>query len=186
MRRVDVHLRCLPEQVHVHAGGPGVSSHVVQGLLSDAVERFGHCCRQQRVVALHLQVDQEVFPCAEEQRVIVQRGGQPLLAQWGGAQVFDEPGHLPLGGLGRRLHLAHHLGQVVRHIWQRVEAGADAAGCHGQAEEVLLDAVVQLAGQPIALFDHGQGAHLIGESGVAFAQRVQILLVLFEVLGQQV
>ena len=47
-----------------------------------------------------------------------------------------------LGSLGGRLHLTHHLGQVVRRILQRVEAGADGAGRHRQTKEVLLDAIV--------------------------------------------
>jgi len=51
---------------------------------------------------------------------------------------------------------------------------------------VLLDAVVQLAGQAISLLDHRQGAHLIGEARVALPQLVQVLLVFFQMLGQEV
>lgn len=97
-------------QVHVHPGGPGVSGHVVQRLLSHAVQRLGHRGRQERVVALHVQVDQDVLLCAEEQRVIVERRRQPLLLERSGPQVLDQAGHLTLSGLGRRLNLVHHFG----------------------------------------------------------------------------
>ena len=127
-----------------------------------------------------------MFLRPEEQGVVVERGGQPLLLERAGAQVLDQPRHLALGGLGGRFHLTHHLGQVGRHVPQGVEAGADAAGRHGQAEQVLFDAVVQFAGQPVALFDHGQRADLVGEARVALLQFIQVLLVLFQVAGQQV
>jgi large exoprotein involved in heme utilization and adhesion len=80
----------------------------------------------------------------------------------------------------------HHLGQVLWHVRQRVEEGADATGRHGQAEEMLFDAVVQFASQSIPFLDHRQGTHLIGEAGVVLSQRVQVLLVVLQVLGQQV
>jgi len=51
---------------------------------------------------------------------------------------------------------------------------------------VLLDAVVQLAGQPVSLLDHRQRAYLVGEARVALAQFVQVLLVLRQVFGQQI
>jgi hypothetical protein len=51
---------------------------------------------------------------------------------------------------------------------------------------VLLDAIVQFTGQAISLFDDGQRAHLVGEAGVALPQFVQILLVPFHLLGQEV
>ena len=55
--------------------------HVVQCLLGHAVERFGHGQGQECVVALHLQVDQDVLSRAEEQSVIVERRRQPLLLE---------------------------------------------------------------------------------------------------------
>ncbi len=103
-------------QVHVDPGGPGVSGHVVQRLLGHAVQRLGRRGRQQRVAALHVQVDQDVLPRAEEQCVVVERHRQPLLLERPGSQVLDQAGHLPLGGLGRRLDLANHFGQVGRHV----------------------------------------------------------------------
>ncbi len=80
----------------------------------------------------------------------------------------------------------HHLGQIFWHVWQRVEAGANGAGRHRQTKEMLLDAIVQFARQPVPLLDHGQRAHLVGEPHIALPQFTQVLLAPFEVFGHQV
>lgn len=51
---------------------------------------------------------------------------------------------------------------------------------------MLLDPIVQFAGQPVSLLDHGQRAHLVGEARVGLPQLVQVLLGLLQVFGQQV
>jgi len=51
---------------------------------------------------------------------------------------------------------------------------------------VLLDAIVQFAGQAFTLLVHGQSADLVAQAGTVLAQFVQVLLVLFQVLGQEV
>ncbi len=51
---------------------------------------------------------------------------------------------------------------------------------------MLFDAVVQLAGQSFAFLVHSQGPDLVAQARVVFAQFVKVLLVLFQVLGQEI
>ena len=119
-------------------------------------------------VAGDVEVDRAAVRAAQDVDVLGERDREPLGFERGRAQVDDD-----------RAQLLHRLaGEVARELDLRarrrdvaIEQRAAGLGGEHDAEELLRDRVVQLAGEPVALLDDAQLAAALVQPGVLDRER---------------
>src|SRR3990170_4315777 len=147
-----------------HFGARGVLAHVGQGFLDDAHKLHLAVRRQDsRGAAVALEVTRYAGALAERLYVFAQSAAQTGLGERG-TQVHDGAADILVRFAG---HGGHRFQFCLRPV--RIAAGEEAvhdAQLHIQVAQRLGQAVVDLAGHPLALLEHRDGAGLAEHLGV--------------------
>src|SRR5919197_4084226 len=133
-----------------HALGPRVLERVADRLLGDAE----HLPLEPRVEvdAVQLELDVDTVHAPEHVDVLLQRDGEPVGDDVAGAELEDQRAHL----VHRAPHELPHLAELrLRALGLRVDEERRGVGGERDAEERLVDGVVELAREPVPLLADG-------------------------------
>ena len=148
-----------PAELEVHLSGACVLDHVVQGLLSDAVERVLDLDRQ-ALGEVGLEEDRQADPALHRRRVGPQGMDQAVLLEAARPQLEDQCPHL---GQGIPLQVAQDADLLGRRGRITAQQDLDAAGDERHREQGLRHRIVELAGEVCPFVAGGQGAGLMAQ-----------------------
>src|SRR5829696_1749591 len=149
-------------QLQFHVGRAGVFDRVVQGFLNDAVQGLFDlqgCFR----LPVQLGLDPYAVARLDGGCLFFEGGDQALLLQRFWPELEDQGSHLGHPGFGEGGGVIQGLGGAFWVVGQELTGRLDP---ERYAVEGLGDGVVQLTGQPLALFEGGLAAGLGEEPGV--------------------
>ncbi len=149
-------------QTHRHVTGAGVLGHIVQRLLGNAVQGNVNVFRE-RALTLHCHRDGHARPSRDGFTKLSQQVVQARFGQSRRSQLQQQGTHL---GHGPPAQLPQFLQELSPLILIAFPESGQCLGDEAGRKQRLGDGVVQLAGQPTALFHHGQLLGLLVEASV--------------------